>query len=218
MTNENSNFDGFVATITGISLFDYLQLMLMTRKTKVILIKSQNRIGLIELESGNIVFAKSYDDKYGKEGFFEILSWDKGSFKEVYFKKRLQKNIVDSGNILLQAAEYIDNKNIETKEYSLDRESLAKEFKIKTEEQFIEGLKYDFDSNEKNNENIKLPKECEYIDSCSILHLFRSEAIKGAWLRLYCQGQKCEDCERKQLIKSGKEVPSKMLPNGTFMN
>ena len=58
MNNNFSSFEGFSATIRDISLFDYLKLLIMTRKNKTIEVRSHDLLGLIQLINGKVIFVK----------------------------------------------------------------------------------------------------------------------------------------------------------------
>ncbi len=140
MAPNHSPFEGFSATITGISLFDYMQLIMMTHKNKIIEIRSGKHLGVIQIQNGKVVFAKSSDGKTGKESFFEMMSWENGTFKEIHFEKNLNKNVMDLGNLLLEAAEYIDHKKFNEKQNS-KRDIVEDAFE--TPKEFGESLDFD---------------------------------------------------------------------------
>ncbi|MBN2695381.1 DUF4388 domain-containing protein [bacterium] len=140
MAPNHSPFEGFSATITGISLFDYMQLIMMTHKNKIIEIRSGKHLGVIQIQNGKVVFAKSSDGKTGKDSFFEMMSWENGTFKEIHFEKNLNKNVIDLGNLLLEAAEYIDNKKL-NQEKEFIKESIEDAFE--TPKEFGESLDFD---------------------------------------------------------------------------
>ena len=117
MASEFSSFeDGFSAIINKISLFDYMQLMMMTQKNKTIEVKQGRYFGVIQIVNGKITFAKTSTRKLGMNAIFEIMLLDNGNFTEIEIEKELSPNIEDNGNILLQVAEYMDKvKNSEIK-------------------------------------------------------------------------------------------------------
>ena len=111
MKNNFSSFEGFSATINGISVFDYLQLLIMTNKNKLIEIKTNDKIGYIALKNGKIVFAKllkNDEEIAGLEAFLEIMTWKNGSFKDMVVVGKMKENISDDRNLLLLATEAID--------------------------------------------------------------------------------------------------------------
>jgi len=120
--NQFSSFEGFSATINGISLFDYMQLLIMTNKRKLIEIKSNNKVGYIAVDSGNIIFSKIVEGLDGLDAFLNIMTWKNGSFKDMEVVGNIRVNITDTRNLLLLATEAIDKERI--KKYSTDNELL----------------------------------------------------------------------------------------------
>jgi len=105
------NKKGFVAMMRDISLFDYIQLIQMTNKTKTVEITYKEEKAVLQFIKGKIEFAKT-STLTGKKAFFHILTWEYGVLKEISFEKKLKKNITDKSNLLLEAAEYIDKLNL----------------------------------------------------------------------------------------------------------
>lgn len=120
MDKDNfSSFEGFSATINGISIFDYLQLIIMTNKRKLVEIKSKNKIAYIAIKNGKIIFAKIAEDDTQIEGldaFLKIMTWKNGSFKDMEIMGNIRENIKDTRNLLLLATEAIDKERM--KEFS----------------------------------------------------------------------------------------------------
>ncbi len=106
-----NNKKGFVAMMRDISLFDYIQLIQMTNKTKTVEIVYKEEKAVLQFIKGKIEFAKT-STLTGKEAFFHILTWESGVLKEIGFEKKLKKNITDKSNLLLEAAEHIDKLNL----------------------------------------------------------------------------------------------------------
>ena len=71
MEKETLN-NGFSATIRNISLFDYLELLMMTKKDKTIEVRSSSCLGLIQLIAGKVVFSKTSSGNSGKDAFYEV--------------------------------------------------------------------------------------------------------------------------------------------------
>lgn len=117
-----SSFEGFSATINGISIFDYMQLLIMTNKNKLVEIKSNNNIGYISVDHGKIVFAKIVDGVEGLDAFLKIMTWKNGSFKDMEIVGKIRTNINDNRNLLLLATEAIDKDRI--KKYTDSDEEL----------------------------------------------------------------------------------------------
>jgi len=184
---------GFSATIRNISLFDYLELLIMTKKNKTIEIRSNNLLGLIQLLKGKVIFSKTSSGKSGQEAFYEIMNWKAGTLKDIEHNIVLKKNIEDRGNLLLMAAEYIDNlkKDINTQKLNLN--SAIK------------------------NENHEETNDCSFLSECSVLKNCRSEGVRNMWTKLYCKTKKQDECHRKLLFNQNKDVSEFLLPNGNFL-
>jgi len=113
--NDFSSFEGFSATINGISIFDYLQLLIMTNKRKLVEIKSRDKLGYIAVEMGKVIFSKIVKNDTQLEGldaFLKIMTWKNGSFKDMEIIGNIRQNINDNRNLLLLATEAIDKERI----------------------------------------------------------------------------------------------------------
>lgn len=58
--------------------------------------------------------------------------------------------------------------------------------------------------------------KCKYIDNCPLYQHFTVQAVKQAFIMIYCEGDP-ESCERRKLRDAGRPVPERMLPNGSFL-
>jgi predicted XRE-type DNA-binding protein len=219
MKDKFSSFEeGFSATIKGISLFDYLQLLIMTQKTKTIEVRSHNLLGVIQILIGKVIFSKTSDGKEGNDAFCEIMSWKNGVFKDIEVNRILKENVQDRGNLLLQATEYIDNlengtpQNLPpTKELLKCVNSAINNNNLKQNEEIATILEYNQNSKELSSEL------CENFEPCSLFKNCRSEGIKNMWIRVYCKSSKKLDCKRFILLNKNKEVSEMLLPNGNFL-
>ena len=118
--NDFSSFEGFSATINGISIFDYMQLLIMTNKRKLVEIKSNTSTGYIAINKGKIIFAKIMNGEEGLDAFLKIMTWKNGSFKDMEVVGNIRTNIDDKRNLLLLATEAIDKERI--KKYTTNDE------------------------------------------------------------------------------------------------
>jgi len=221
MKDNLSSFEtGFSATIRGISLFDYLQLLIMTKKDKTIEIRSHEFLGLIQLVNGKVIFSKTSSGKSGNKAFCQILSWKNGAFKDVDTNKVLKENIVDKGNLLLQAAEYIDELEKNLKENSRNKEVVTETKNFNADcERAIGSLREDdvlsileYEPNKTQNTS-----DCKFFEICELFDNCRSEGIKKMWIRVYCKTKKQEDCKRYILINKNEKVSGILLPNGNLL-
>ena len=70
---------GFSGTVTNTSLHDIIQLLCIGRTNCRMLVRSGIRKGVIYFREGEITHAESTDNE-GEEAFYDILSWELGSF------------------------------------------------------------------------------------------------------------------------------------------
>lgn len=70
---------GFSGTVTNTSLHDIIQLLCIGRTNCRMLVRSGTKKGVIYFKEGEITHAQS-DNAEGEEAFYEILSWELGSF------------------------------------------------------------------------------------------------------------------------------------------
>jgi hypothetical protein len=70
----------FSGTVTNTSLPDIIQLLCIGRNTCRMVVRSGRKCGLIHFREGEISHAEAKDIK-GEEAFYEILSWELGTFE-----------------------------------------------------------------------------------------------------------------------------------------
>ncbi|MFH0780514.1 MAG: substrate-binding domain-containing protein [Pseudomonadota bacterium] len=105
MKKTDSDDAGFFGVLSDISLEDYIQLICMNNTTKAIRVTQQDEKGLIFIDQGKIIYS-SQDKLLGIDAFRRILSWKKGSFREVKIKKLPQPNInKDYRTLLLETVD-----------------------------------------------------------------------------------------------------------------
>lgn len=61
-------------------------------------------------------------------------------------------------------------------------------------------------------------KTCEFFQQCPIFEKCKMGALSGAFIFLYCEGTKMDECERRILKRTGKSVPLNLLPNGEYFD
>ena len=57
-------------------------------------------------------------------------------------------------------------------------------------------------------------ESCNYLEICPIFQRFHSDESAIMWIKMYCQGPRCDVCARKKLAIAKKNVPITLLPNG----
>lgn len=73
---------GFTGTVKNVELVEYLQLFSINSYTKAMKVTKDDKVGVIIVFKGEIIYAKQGDLK-GEEAFFDIISWEGGRFQEV---------------------------------------------------------------------------------------------------------------------------------------
>lgn len=73
---------GWSGTVGDLELFDLIQLMVFTQRTRALRVILQERQGVLVFQKGTLVHA-SCPDKTGQEAFFEIAGWRGGRFEEL---------------------------------------------------------------------------------------------------------------------------------------
>lgn len=56
--------------------------------------------------------------------------------------------------------------------------------------------------------------QCEFLDECPIFLRFHSKKSVSLWIKMYCQGPRINQCQRRRMKIEGFEVPITLLPNG----
>ncbi len=99
ISGEGKRLSDFSGTITNTSLHDIIQLLCIGRSTCGIRVKSGKLRGYISFRDGEIVHAQS-SDLQGEEAFYQILTWELGSF-ECDDKSPAVETIQESWDFLL---------------------------------------------------------------------------------------------------------------------
>jgi len=114
---------GFEGRISDLNLSDLIQMNCLGRLTNALHVKKGAQVGVIYFEDGNIVHA-AVGDGDGENAFYEILSWEGGSFSIEKGVKAGEESISKGWQtLLLEALKRADE----------SRSSQLKEFEIETE-------------------------------------------------------------------------------------
>lgn len=102
--------DGFAGTLKNIDLTDLLQMCCLSCSSMTILVKKGADHGMIYIRDGQIIHAQ-YRSIAGVEAFFDILSWESGSFETLDFISVDNETIKQNYQyLLMEAARRIDEK------------------------------------------------------------------------------------------------------------
>jgi DNA-binding response OmpR family regulator len=114
---RNYAFKGFTGNVTDISLFDFLKMILLSGKQKLIYIndKESKQTGKMYIRNGNIIHAE-YEGNEGPDAFFEIMEIKNGVFSDITWREpdRISINL-PSEELIAEAAKIF---NPDTKEGS----------------------------------------------------------------------------------------------------
>jgi CheY-like chemotaxis protein len=87
---------GFEGRISDFQLSDLIQMNCLGRLTNAIFVEKDDQKGSIFFEDGNIVHAAVDDDMVGENAFYEILTWQGGSFS-VEKSRKAEKETIRKG-------------------------------------------------------------------------------------------------------------------------
>ncbi len=103
---EPEGFSGFAA---GVNLADLVQLACLESKDRKLLVLAGHRSGEIFFSKGEVVHCAT-GKKQGEEAFYEMLSWEKGSFKFVHETTELRSVEIPWNFLLIEALRIKDEK------------------------------------------------------------------------------------------------------------
>lgn len=97
---NNSGCDGFEGTLSNIQLIDLIQMTCLSKISIDIKVYAEDKEGIIQIFKGNVVHSQT-DNKSGEEAFFDIMSWQGGSFETASMKGIPTPSIVKNWEFLL---------------------------------------------------------------------------------------------------------------------
>jgi len=99
---------GFFGNAIEVELFDYVQMIALCGRDKIIEVKTPTGMGLIWFEHGDIVHAE-YGDYRGELAFYKMVAVNRGTFKEVFFRPPPMRTVTRSStHLLMEAARQAD--------------------------------------------------------------------------------------------------------------
>ena len=94
---------GFFGSAIEVELFDYVQMIALTGRDKLIEVVTPRGVGLIWFEHGDIVHAQ-YDQFRGETAFYKLLSVGRGAFREIVNRVPPMRTVTRSSTHLLMEA------------------------------------------------------------------------------------------------------------------
>lgn len=96
--------------IRGITLFGFLQLLQIERKTCSLEIRSGKKVGFLHFSAGDL-FNATFDQKDGEDAAYEILSWENTEIEIINAARKEQDCIqMPLNNLLMNAAQMKDER------------------------------------------------------------------------------------------------------------
>lgn len=108
---KHSEENQFKGKVTEINIFDFVQMLLFSKKNKLVFLHSDISTvdGKIFIKNGEVIHAQ-YNGTEGVEAFYKIMSIQKGSFKDEFYEEPEKTTINLPANVLLiEAAKKIDD-------------------------------------------------------------------------------------------------------------
>lgn len=94
---------GFYGNAIEVELFDYVQMIALSGRDKLVEVTTPTGKGLIWFEHGDIVHVE-YDQYRGEMAFYKLLGVNRGTFKEVFNREAPMQTVVRSSTHLLMEA------------------------------------------------------------------------------------------------------------------
>lgn len=107
---------GFFGNQIEVEFFDYVQMVAISGRDKLLMVTTRQGNGFIWFEHGDIVHAQ-YGDHRGEQAFYKLLAVGRGTYREVLFRAPAQRTIVrPSMHLLMEAARQADEGILGTSE------------------------------------------------------------------------------------------------------
>lgn len=153
---EEKLSDGFKGDLSDVNLFEFLQMMVLTKKEKLIIFTDlvTNKTGKIFLKSGEIIHSE-FGTQEGLEAFLSIVGIKNGRFDVAKWVEPKEQTIdMPSMNLFMEAARIIDEKEavIKSLEVDIGNEAVS-------EKDVIDKSKNILDSIDSSKKNLSGPDE-----------------------------------------------------------
>lgn len=114
---------GFSGKINKITLFDYIQMVSLSRKTKTISISSPLTYteGIIHFHNGNVIHS-TYENLIGVDALFKIMTISGGVITELKVQENVEPTIkLSLPSLLMKATAYIEQENLRKTNINIDQ-------------------------------------------------------------------------------------------------
>jgi CheY-like chemotaxis protein len=107
---------GFYGNQIEVEFFDYVQMIAISGRDKMLVVTTRQGNGYIWFEHGDIVHAQ-YGEIRGEQAFYKLLAVGRGTYREVFFRPPTARTIVrPSMHLLMEAARQADEGILGTSE------------------------------------------------------------------------------------------------------
>jgi CheY-like chemotaxis protein len=99
---------GYYGNAIEVELFDYVQMIALSGRDKLIEVQTSTGKGLIWFEHGDIIHCE-FDQFRGELAFYKLLALNRGTFKEAFFARPPRRTVTRSStHLLIEAARQAD--------------------------------------------------------------------------------------------------------------
>ncbi|MBC8072742.1 MAG: response regulator, partial [Deltaproteobacteria bacterium] len=99
---------GYYGNAIEVELFDYVQMIALSGRDKLIEVQTSGGKGLIWFEHGDIIHCE-YDQFRGELAFYKLLAVNRGTFKEAFYSRPPRRTVQRSStHLLIEAARQAD--------------------------------------------------------------------------------------------------------------
>jgi CheY-like chemotaxis protein len=99
---------GFYGAAIEIELFDYVQMIALSGRDKLIRVRTPSGEGIIWFEHGDMVHCQ-YEQHKGEPAFYKLLAVGRGGFREEFYRDPPTRTIMQSStHLLMEAARQMD--------------------------------------------------------------------------------------------------------------
>ncbi len=99
---------GFYGNAIELEFFDYVQMIALSGRDKLVEVQTPSGKGLIWFEHGDVVHCE-YDEFRGETAFYKLLAVNRGTFKELFNRRAPRQTITRSStHLLIEAARQAD--------------------------------------------------------------------------------------------------------------
>ena len=109
ISGQASFSEGFSGLLTGVNLADIVQLACLENKERKLIVQGEKGEGIICFKDGEVIHAETQNLK-GEDAFYEIMSWNKGTFRFIYHSSKENTIQIPWNFLIIEALRIKDEK------------------------------------------------------------------------------------------------------------